>query len=352
MSYGPPTQPPAGWYPDPHLPGSERYWNGLTWAEQWRPAGADRSLAGPTDRLPDIGGWLARSFHHMFDRWREATIIGFLTSAIPSIMFASSLTYLFDEVVITTDGDVLGWSNDRLPLAFVIAAVAVAVSAVGYLAMQALMLRSVDESPESGRPPPVERGFLERAVGALGDAVTCLPRAIGWFLLLVAAVVGAVLAIVVLAIVTDGVFLFSLFVLVPIALWLAIRLAFVLVAVVDRPGNPFARSWSVSRGRWWAVFGRLLLLGLITAILSTAINAATSGAAEGFNTGDVVVELDSSGNLTDDLVVSEFVDTGPRFLVLTVLGSLLLNLAGAVNSAATAELYRTRNRLVDEPSGP
>ena len=31
--------PPAGWHPDPQVPGSERYWDGAAWTQQIRPMG-------------------------------------------------------------------------------------------------------------------------------------------------------------------------------------------------------------------------------------------------------------------------------------------------------------------------
>jgi hypothetical protein len=38
--------PPAGWYPDPDVPGGERYWDGAAWAEDRRSAGPPPSPWG------------------------------------------------------------------------------------------------------------------------------------------------------------------------------------------------------------------------------------------------------------------------------------------------------------------
>lgn len=35
----PPQTPPAGWFPDPEQPGTQRYWDGSQWTEQRAPAG-------------------------------------------------------------------------------------------------------------------------------------------------------------------------------------------------------------------------------------------------------------------------------------------------------------------------
>ncbi|QKJ20701.1 DUF2510 domain-containing protein [Microbacterium hominis] len=34
----PPLTPPAGWYPDPHAPSAQRYWDGAQWTEHVAPA--------------------------------------------------------------------------------------------------------------------------------------------------------------------------------------------------------------------------------------------------------------------------------------------------------------------------
>jgi hypothetical protein len=38
MTTAPPQQP-AGWYPDPNVTGSQRYWDGAAWSEHTAPAG-------------------------------------------------------------------------------------------------------------------------------------------------------------------------------------------------------------------------------------------------------------------------------------------------------------------------
>ncbi|GAA3770567.1 hypothetical protein GCM10022240_23530 [Microbacterium kribbense] len=40
-------QPPAGWYPDPQGDGNQRWWNGVAWADQTRPAPVPPPPASP-----------------------------------------------------------------------------------------------------------------------------------------------------------------------------------------------------------------------------------------------------------------------------------------------------------------
>jgi len=37
------TQTPAGWYPDPEMVGTQRYWDGSAWTEHRTPQKAERS---------------------------------------------------------------------------------------------------------------------------------------------------------------------------------------------------------------------------------------------------------------------------------------------------------------------
>jgi len=39
------TQPPAGWHPDPHVPGQQRYWDGVQWTDQVAPSNAPQHIA-------------------------------------------------------------------------------------------------------------------------------------------------------------------------------------------------------------------------------------------------------------------------------------------------------------------
>jgi len=48
----PTTSPPPGWYPDPTNQGWERWWDGTSWTEHTRAAGAPPSPAAPAPPLP------------------------------------------------------------------------------------------------------------------------------------------------------------------------------------------------------------------------------------------------------------------------------------------------------------
>jgi hypothetical protein len=50
------SNPPAGWYPDPEVPGGTRYWDGSRWGEQ-RPPTPDPQEPGAGDTGSSGGGW-------------------------------------------------------------------------------------------------------------------------------------------------------------------------------------------------------------------------------------------------------------------------------------------------------
>ncbi len=351
MVYEPPSQPPAGWYPDPHLPGSDRYWNGRAWEERWRPAGGAvvAPAAVAAHGLPDIGQWLSRAFNRALERWRAATIVALVTSAIPMLLFLGAIAYLIDDVIITTEGDVVGWSNGRLPLAILLGLIALVLGLSGIFAMQALMLRAVDEADAVARGAAAtivedDDTPATRALDAIGTSVRTLPRAIGWFFLFALGLIGVVVVFVIAAATAPLLAVLAAIAALPVVLYLVIRWSFTGVALVDGPGNPFARSAQVVRGRWWPIFGRLLLIVIITGVLGAAVNSSTSIASGGDGFGNqTTIELDSSGDLTEDLALADLFPTTIWPIILTVIGQLLVNVISAVSLAGMSELYRTRH---------
>ena len=356
MVYEPPSSPPAGWYPDPHLPGNDRYWNGRDWEERWRPGAGVAGGPIGSNGLPDIGDWLSRAFNRTLQRWRAATIVALVTSAIPMLLFFGAAAYLIDGVVITTEGDVIGWSNDRLPLAIALGVIAMVLGLSGIFAMQALMLRVVDESEAetAGLGPQVideDDTPATRALDAIGTSVRAIPRAVGWFLLLLVGIAGVAAVMIVLFALAPLFGVLAVIAAVPLIFFVAIRWSMVGVALVDGPGNPFARSSQAVAGRWWGVFGRLLLIGLITGVLGFAVNSTTSIASGGDGFGNqTTIELDSDGDLTEDLVLADLFPTTIWPIILTVIGQLLVNIVSAVSLAGISELYRTRHPAHPAPT--
>lgn len=345
--FDPPSQPAAGWYPDPHVPGAERWWNGRAWEPEWRTAGG---LAGG-DALPDIGDWLGRAFRRSWARWRSLLVIAVVTAAPASLLVSIGIRYAIDGVIITNE-DVVGWSNSRLPLAILLAVAGSLVSILGNLATTSLMLRTVDETAPTGDVSDESWSTAStRARQALTTTFRVLPRAIGWGLLAGLVFTVAIAVVVVLMIVAAIVFwpitLLLGLALIPLAVWIGTRLAFTVQALVDRPGNPFVRSWQVARGRWWPVFGRLLLFGIIVWGISMVVNVTSSlanGTGLGRALGQSPIELDADGNLVEPVLITDFFPVSTLSIVVGIVSAVILAIAVyGVGGAAFAELYRTRH---------
>lgn len=337
MSFDPPTLPPAGWYPDPEHPGRQRFWNGSTWDE-----------AGYSDTYhsgyPDIGEWLSEAFRSMWRHVRAELALALLTAVPASIMIAIALRVAVEDLVVV-DNELVGWDNDRIPVLVVFGAVATVLFIVGTLASTWLGLRIADRndgSTDPSIPADVETGSeLRFALSAIGAAARATPRAIGWFLLPLLLAVPAVTVLAVVAVAAPALSILVVLAAIPLGIWIAVRLSFTFVAVVDRRGNPYARSWSATRHRFWSTFGRLLLLALITTAISIAVNAVTSPFGSGATTigEESVIEIDDDGNVVRFEVDALRPDTTD--ILVGAVGSIAVGIFATGTSAiAFGRLYR------------
>lgn len=81
-------------------------------------------------------------------------------------------------------------------------------------------------------------------------------------------------------------------------LWIAIKLSVVFPALVfERIGPPraIARSWRLTGGHWWRLFGTLVVAGLITVVLQLVLGGVAGG---------VLATSDSVSELTTAIVIT------------------------------------------------
>ena len=338
--FEPPSGPPAGWYPDPYDPAQQRYWDGRAW-DLTTPASG--FVPADTDEFPDIGDWLDRSFRTAYRRWRAVSLIALLTAPITTVASYVAIDRLADGLVITDDS-VEGWTSGRLPIVIALFVVGILASAIGGLAMARLLLDTVDGEQPGSTGDEIRAGFR-----SLGRALATLPRAVGWGLVFAAGFAAVALVAVVLIALVPPLAILLILVALPVGVWLGIKWAFVVVAIVDGPGAPFGRSSEISRGRWWSTFGRLLLLGIIMWLISLVIQTvgtiATGGGFGGFGSGGTTtIEIDGDGSF-DPIVLDDELDFGWWFIAVTSVTSIVGTiLASSVTAAAMSVLYRTRNR--------
>lgn len=336
--FDPPSQPPAGWYPDPHRPGTRRWWDGRQWAAAWD----DRYVGGaPSDgSLPEFGTWIGDSFRLGLGRWRASALIGAVTLGTSAFLVGLSFRYLLSDVVITDD-DILGWDAGRIPVAVTIVVVGSLLGLVGQLALVVLMLRTVDGE----RPAPATADEFELGVAALIGALKVLPRAIGWGLVVAGAAMLLIVVVAGLFIVVLPLGVIAVVALIPAMIFVAVRLAFVTHSIVDRAGQPFTRSIEVSRGRFWPVLGRLLLFGVIGWLISGAFSTANSIASGNFGPGfgQNDFEFDDGGTSVNVELADAFPASPLSIVVGVVVATATAVLVSGVGAVALATLYRTVN---------
>jgi hypothetical protein len=123
-------------------------------------------------------------------------------------------------------------------------------------------------------------------------------------------------------------------------MWLAVKLAFLVAAAVgaERGTNLLVASATLSRGRFWPVAGRLLLLFLLGWVAVFALNILTVPLT---SRGDWEqgVQIDDDGTIRQLVFTDLFPNMG--FLaVMVVIGTLVQGVQAAIVTAGAALLYR------------
>ena len=198
---------------------------------------------------------------------------------LPASILAGTVVERLSIQASRSQVDVSGFDLGLAVGAGVLGVVAALLSAVGWLAANHHL-----HAAHAGRDP--------RLGSSLAVGLRRMPRAIGWglvalvgFLLLVIAI-GVLVALLVVVGESNAVFavLVGLLAMVGLGvasvwLWVKLNFAGVAIAVAPRGTNPFGASWRFTAGRWWATFGRLLLLTVIVIGVSFVINLLTQAAA-------------------------------------------------------------------------
>ena len=138
------------------------------------------------------------------------------------------------------------------------------------------------------------------------------PLIVAYFIVVILVVLG------ILALIVPGV-------------WIAVKLSMTFPAVVSERKGPFAsigRSWSLTSGNWWRVFGTLLVVFLITFVLQIALGGVVGGL----------------------LAVSDDVSELTAAIVLTLVNLLTLAITYPLWASVTSVVYydlRVRNEGFD-----
>ncbi|MGI9616188.1 MAG: DUF2510 domain-containing protein [Acidimicrobiales bacterium] len=321
-------------------------------------AGSTSGHYQPGTGLGDVGDWLSSIFTKLIERIGAIALLLFVLPAIVSLASALVSQRLLSGLVLDLEPDsdlefeIAGFNGGLFALLTALGIVALLVWIVARLGVNHQLYAA-----HSGVPQPLG--------SSLRTAFRRLPRTILWGLVLVvAAMVVATIFAVMLAVVVavsvgdgdgGGSPLFALLV-VPIvvfalvgAAWLWTKLAFFLPALAVAPAgtNPFAASWSMSRARFWPVFGRLLLVSVALWVLWGIFNAIFqpifgSAAADLFQldvvTGDVFVDGENVNTL-DEIRWEDVVPGVGWFASVAVLYTLGRSVIDAIWTSAITGLY-------------
>lgn len=231
-------QAAAGWYDDPHEPGRLRYFDGEVWTNHFHTDG----------ELPDVGSWFGTTFSVFGRHWMGAALIALATSLIGGAVMWFGARALLDEVAVIDQEIVNLSSSNGLGLGL-LGLFTVIWQGFGWTALNRYLHRAhFDANPTIG----------EALLRAARRLPIFLAIAIG--LLIALFTFGAVAGLLFAAAPGIGI-LFAVFFLVALVfLWVKLVFTPAALAASPNPGQAVQTSFSVSKGRFLSVFGRLLLI--------------------------------------------------------------------------------------------
>ncbi len=319
------------------------------------PRSASRSIGGSAG-LGEVGSWLESVFGVLGRRFVAVLLLvylipaaGLVTAALLARDVAAGIRIRpgvgFEREAFE------GFSAGDLIAPQVVLVVTAIVSAICVLAAHHQLLTAHRRAPAT-------------LWSSLAVGLRRLPRAIGWgivgFLAWIAAsiVIGAIVVGIV-AIATDPtperfaiasvLMILLVLALIVVGVWLWIRLAFwtTAVAVAPRRRDPFSASWSVSRGRFWGVLGRLILLiiivSLVAGFIGTIVQVAVAAAIPTLVTVDPATqEILFDGRPVEDfelIALGDFVPGRVDTVLFTALSLLSAAVARALTISGLTGLY-------------
>lgn len=261
--------PPAGWYDDPTSPVQERWWDGEKWTEETRRKAAPEPQHRAGDLRP-VGDYLGHTFTLIRKEWDSFLLIAVIGAVLMALASAALIRPIIDAISISAT-EISGFESSHAVGLVMFGVLLIVISLVVAVAQYWIAWRAALDEPAGW-------------ASALQYGLRNFIRFLGW---IIAAVAPVLIGLFVVAVITRaagglGALLFlALFV---AGAWWSIVIAFVPAAiVVANPGaTPIAGAIATVRGRWWRIFGRLLVIGLIAGLVInvvTAIFGQVAGAA-------------------------------------------------------------------------
>ncbi|MCP3975051.1 MAG: DUF2510 domain-containing protein [bacterium] len=256
--------PPPGWYDDPTSPVFERWWDGQQWSEQTRRKMAEPPRTQP-GQLSKIGDLLSDTFNLIGSRWEDllmvAVVAGFL-QALAAVLLMSPVAAAIEVGDLGDRLDIEGWGAVQTTQVVGFFFIMITITLVATLAHYRICWKAANEEESSWS-----------AAFAFGSAN--LGRLIGWGIIGVIPVIGGFVLLVILLATAEGFGILLGIVGLIAMIWWGVVLGFIPVSIAALPAgtNPISSSLAIVKGRWWKLFGRIVLLSLMGGLVSGAVGA-------------------------------------------------------------------------------
>lgn len=335
----PSSGPPPGWYPDPYGMPGYRWWNGVAWTDDR--SGGDAGAAG-RGGLIGVGELLGETFRLLGPRLGHLFTLAAVLLLAPTVLGLAALYAALDGVRYA-DGE---WTGAE-PARFVAAGMAAVVVLVATLAFTGATNRQ-GMAAANGDPEPWTSslaGGLRRTPRIVGaNLAVWVPVVVLAVVVLVAAALVPVLLLAAVPAVVVGV----------VVVWVRSGLLTTAASVAPRGTGSIGAAFGATRGRFWAFFGRFLVIGVLYWAVQAGGSIATAPVA-GASTApddDAVLVDEETGELLR-LDFGELVTDNVGVLGFTLVVSALVQAAGsALSSLARVTLYRSTGSPVDPALTP
>ncbi len=258
----PPSGPPPGWYPDSITGTGYRWWDGSSWSDHTSDDPGARS--GPISQLEPVSSWLNAVFRIALSRSGHFLPMIVLLVVPTGLLNGFAVWLTLRDASFTSDSTTgeLSFSNPSATAGnYWLLVVSLVASVLAWLLLTLAAARQANAMADDD-PEPWSTSML--------TGLWRFPRGLRATAPIVGAMVGIYLLIVIaiaIAPALGALLVLGALVLVP---WLLVRLSLAQVgASLAPPGEqPVALSWQLTDRRFWAMFGRMALLLLMTVTLS------------------------------------------------------------------------------------